>query len=82
MQLTLTLLLLLSLAALPLSLWGQFKALSRNHDRELVRKDQVIKELNDRLMYLVGRAWDTPLRPPTLETEEDKEEIDTEWKEV
>ncbi len=59
----LSLLLILSIS-LPLSLIAQAKSLNRQKDRELTKLYQEINTLNDRLMYLVGRAWGPPPRPP------------------
>jgi hypothetical protein len=71
----LSLLLILSIS-LPLSLLAQYKTLTRNHEREKTKLYQEINTLNDRLMYLVGRAWESPPPRPTLVEEpedEDKE---------
>jgi hypothetical protein len=69
--------LFLSLSSLPLSLFAQAKALNRQKDRELTKLYQEINTLNDRLMYLVGRAWESPPPRPTLvdEPEDDDKEI-------
>jgi hypothetical protein len=72
----LLLLLLILSISLPLSLWSQYKTLTRNHEREKTKLYQEINTLNDRLMYLVGRAWESPPPRPTLvedEPDEDKE---------
>jgi hypothetical protein len=67
-------LLFLSLSSLPLSLFAQAKALNRQKDRELTKLYQEINTLNDRLMYLVGRAWESPPpRPMLVEDEPDEE---------
>jgi hypothetical protein len=76
LELALLILLFLSLSSLPLSLFAQAKALNRQKDRELTKLYQEINTLNDRLMYLVGRAWESPPPRPTLvedEPDEDKE---------
>jgi hypothetical protein len=71
----LLLLLLILSISLPLSLWSQYKTLTRNHEREKTKLYQEINTLNDRLMYLVGRAWESPPPRPTLaEPEEDDEQ--------
>jgi hypothetical protein len=76
LELALLILLFLTLSSLPLSLFAQAKALNRQKDRELTKLYQEINTLNDRLMYLVGRAWESPPPRPTLvedEPDEDKE---------
>jgi hypothetical protein len=76
LELALLILLFLSLSSLPLSLFAQAKALNRQKDRELTKLYQEINTLNDRLMYLVGRAWESPPPRPMLvedEPDEDKE---------
>jgi hypothetical protein len=77
LELALLILLFLSLSSLPLSLFAQAKALNRQKDRELTKLYQEINTLNDRLMYLVGRAWESPPPRPTLvdEPEDDDKEI-------
>jgi hypothetical protein len=66
--------LFLTLSSLPLSLFAQAKALNRQKDRELTKLYQEINTLNDRLMYLVGRAWESPPpRPMLVEDEPDEE---------
>jgi hypothetical protein len=74
LELALLILLFLSLSSLPLSLFAQAKALNRQKDRELTKLYQEINTLNDRLMYLVGRAWESPPpRPMLVEDEPDEE---------
>jgi hypothetical protein len=73
-ELLLLTLLLLSLSSLPLSLIAQTKSLNRQKERELTKLYQEINTLNDRLMYLVGRAWESPPPRPTLVEDEDDEE--------
>jgi hypothetical protein len=75
-ELVLLLLLLILSISLPLSLLAQSKMLNRQKDRELTKLYQEINTLNDRLMYLVGRAWESPPPRPMLvedEPDEDKE---------
>jgi hypothetical protein len=67
LELLLLALLLLTLSSLPLSLIAQSKSLNRQKERELTKLYQEINTLNDRLMYLVGRAWESPPPRPTLQ---------------
>lgn len=77
MQTVLLTLLGLNLLALPLSLFGQFKWMSRGSERREARMQTQIDNLNDRLMYLVGRAWESPPPRPSLGDEEEGEvEVD------